>query len=866
MGEVYRAWDPRLVRAVAIKILPAGFAADPVRLARFEQEARIAGSLNHPNILSVFDVGGFDAMPYIVSELLVGETLRCRIVRGLRQETALDIAAQVASALCAVHDAGIVHRDLKPDNIFITETGAVKILDFGLALSPFAPPLERLDPLTVSAVESAARPTASCTPLYASPEQLQGMPADQRSDLFAFGAILFEMLSGTRAFARATPAQTIAAVMFDDPVAGLEDAARPAPLLQAVLSHCLEKQPSARFQTARDLLFALRSARSLAPNRPTRAGQSGAWLRRAVSWTVVASLVVSTAAVWTPIRSKERPDQLITRSVLPLGSDLRYEGAGIAVSRDGTRVVFTAIGGGRRQLYVRRLDALDDIARIPGTEGGAGPFFSHDGQSIGFFADGKLKKVSLSGGPPIVLCEARGNNGASWGADDTILFTPSVTDGIWRISASGGRPHLVTIPDAAHNEKSHRFPELLPGERAAMFHTHFSDIASLADARIELLRFDTGERRTIVEGGQDAHYVSSGHIVYLHGDSLMAVPFDLDRLTVTGPPTSVATGMMPSEWGVRHFGISSNGLFIYVAGHQQSTARTLAWVDRRGQVQPIDGMTAPFIETQLSADGAKAAVRVAAANDQVWIYEFQRNVWNRLTYQWDGTSLVWTPDGRRITLAASRTGRPWNLFSMPSNDGSAVTRLLTSERPQRPTSWSPDGSVLAFTETGASTSDDIWTWKVTEAAPRVFLRSAFAEGEAHFSPDGQWIAYTSNESGRSEVYVRKFPASPGQWRISSDGGEWPVWARSGREIFYRTPLDSSRSRQLMSVFVNGEPSFLAATPRVLFDASLFGRRFDVDRSGRRFLMIRYPQEPPREFHMVTNWFAELTRKVPQRAD
>jgi serine/threonine-protein kinase len=203
---------------------------------------------------------------------------------------------------------------------------------------------------------------------------------------------------------------------------------------------------------------------------------------------------------------------------------------------------------------------------------------------------------------------------------------------------------------------------------------------------------------------------------------------------------------------------------------------------------------------------------------------------------------------------------------MPSNDGSAVTRLLTSERPQRPTSWSPDGSVLAFTETGGSTSDDIWTWKVTEAAPRVFLRSAFAEGEAHFSPDGQWIAYTSNESGRSEVYVRKFPASPGQWRISSDGGEWPVWARSGREIFYRTPLDSSRSRQLMSVFVNGEPSFLAATPRVLFDASLFGRRFDVDRSGRRFLMIRYPQEPPREFHMVTNWFAELTRKVPQRAD
>jgi Tol biopolymer transport system component len=856
MGEVYRAWDPRLNRAVAIKVLPSDLRVDAARLARFEKEARIAGSLNHPNVVSVYDVGGFDSTPYIVSELLEGETLRSRLAHAITVESALDIAAQIASALCAVHDAGIVHRDLKPENVFITRHGAVKILDFGIALPELEPPAERLDALTVDADDAAGVP-GSCTPMYAAPEQLDGLAADQRSDLFALGAILFEMLTGTRAFARPTRAATIDAVLTVDPLEGTNDRVRPV-WLRAIVAHCLEKQPAQRFQTASDLLFALKSGQAFAaepppPAMPRRWGRV-AW------WTAAALAAIVASTMWNPIRSMGRIDPQVTRSVLPLGSGLQYEGGGIAVSRDGSRVAFAATGDGHRYLYVRRIDALE-IQRLPGTEGAAGPFFSYDGQWVGFFAEGKLKKVSLAGGPPIALCAARGNNGASWGPDDTILFTPSVSTGIWRISANGGVPQAVTTPDASRNEKSHRFPEWLPGGRAVLFHTHFSNIASLDDARIELLRLDTGERRTLVEGGQDAHYVSTGHILYLHADSLMSVPFDLDRLAITGSPVLVASGMLPSDWGVRHYAVSLNGLFMYVPGHEHATARTLAWVDREGRVEPIGGMRSPFMETQLSADGTRAVVRVAAANDQVWIYEFERQVWTRLTYQWDGNSLVWTPDGRRITLASSRTGRPWNLFSMPANDGASVSRLLTSDRPQRPTSWSPDGRVLAFTETGETTADDIWTWDVSERVPRVFLRTAFAEGEAHFSPDGQWIAYTSNESGQPEIYVRRFRGTGGQWQVSSGGGEWPVWVRSGQEIVYRTPLGSSRPRRMMSVSVSTKPTFTAAAPRALFDAVAFGRRFDVDATGRRFLMIHSPQEPPSQLHLVTNWFAELARKV-----
>jgi serine/threonine protein kinase/Tol biopolymer transport system component len=863
MGEVYRAWDPRLGRAVAIKVLPAALVADAARLARFEQEARIIASLSDANVLSMYDVGTVDATPYIVTELLEGETLRTRITRGVNTSAALDIAAQLASGLCTVHNAGIVHRDLKPDNVFITRQGVVKILDFGLALPSVAAPVAALDALTIDVSTPVGAETGAGTAAYRSPEQTQGLPADHRSDLFALGAILFEVLTGLRAFARDTAAQTADAVLTADPFDAIPEAKRPAAWLAVIVDHCLDKDPAARFQSARDLLFTLRCSQppSAAPAAPPPGGSR--LLRPAITWAAGAIALFALSAIWNPVRSKEGRDSQVTRSALVLGDRMPYAGDGIAVSRDGSRVVWTAIGDGQRELYVRRMDDLEP-QRLSGTKGATGPFFSYDGRWIGFFADGRLKKVPLDGGPPLVICEARGNNGGSWGADDTILFTPSISAGLWRVAASGGTPQMVTTPDATTNEKSHRFPEWLPGGRAVLFHTHFSNIASLDDARIELLRIDTGERRVLVDGGQDAHYVSTGHIVYLHGDSLMAIPFDLDRLAITGTATPVASGMLPSAWGARHFAVSANGLFVYVPGHEPILGRKLVWVDREGGVEPISDAANAFLEPQLSADGTRAAVRVAAANDQVWIYEFQRKVWTRLAYQWDTISPVWTPDSRRITVGWSRNG-PYNLFWMPANDGAAIMRLLTSERPQRPTSWSPDGRVLAFTETGATTADDIWTWHVSEEAPRVFLRTSFAEGDARFSPDGRWIVYTSNESGRPEIYVRPFPGPGGLWRISADGGQWPVWARSGQKIYYRTPLGSSDPNRMVSVSVSTGQTFSAATPHPLFDARAFGR-FDVTPDGRRFLMISSPQQPPRQLHVVTNWFAELTRKAPSSVE
>ena len=847
MGEVYRAWDPRLERAVAIKVLPADVAADAARRARFEQEARIAGSLNHPNILSVLDVGGFDAVPYIVFDLLHGETLRLRISRGLRRSAALDIAAQLASALCKVHEAHIVHRDLKPENVFVTHERVVKILDFGLAQPVLTVSTDDCETLTVGDAEGDDE-AGSGTAAYASPEQLNGLAADHRADLFAFGAILFEMVTGSRAFARATRAETIDAVLSADPFDTVEAAGNMPPWLRTIVGHCLEKDPQLRFQSARDLLFALGSAEPLAQPARLTAMRSAA-RRVGVGAATVAVVVLS--AIWSPIRSTPAADPVTTRSMVTLGPGIRYAGDGLAVSRDGTVIVFSGVSAGRRHLYVRR--SHEFVTRqLPDTEGATGPFLSHDGRWVGFFADRKLKKMSLAGSPPIVLCDARENRGASWGADDTILFTPSLTAGVWRIAAAGGVATQVTTPDAAKGEKSHRFPEWLPNGQGLLFHTHYSDIASLDDARIEALRLDTGERHTVVEGGQDAVF-RAGHVFYLRGASLMAVPFALNRLAVTGTPRPVEQGLLPSQWGIRHFGIAGNGSLIYVPANDQAIGRTLTWVDRHGRVEPIGGMNGDFREVRISPDGTRLLARVAAANDQLWVYEFAREVWTRLTYQWDSLSAIWTPDSRRITIASSRTGR-WNLFWMPANDGTAMTVLQHSDRWQRPTAWSPDGQTLAFTESDPATLDDIWTWQLGQTA-QPFLRTPFVEGEARFSPDGRWIAYTSNETGQPEVYVRPVNGGGDHWRLSSDGGQSPVWSAAGDELFFRTPADARQPLRLMRVAVSTAGAFRASSPRALFDAQAFGP-FDAAPNGR-FVMITNPRQQLTELRIVTNWFAEI---------
>lgn len=853
MGEVYRTWDSRLNRAVALKILPHEFAEQPSRLARFEQEARIVASLNDPHVLSVFDIGCAADTHYFVSELLEGETLRARLNHRLKASVAIDIAIQLAAGLAAVHEAGVVHRDLKPENIFISKHNAVKILDFGIAQLGDAN--VRHDELAATDVFAPAPEGDHIigTPAYASPEQLKGLPVDHRTDIFAFGTVLYEMLTGFRAFARGSRADTIDAVLSTDPLANAPNN-RLDSWLEAIVSHCLEKEPERRFQSTRDLLFALESGKSVSD--ATARSQAS---RSVITWPLALSALLFFGAVLLLVfytrRSETVPAGLATRTILPIRSGIAYAGGGIDVSPDGRRVALVAISDGQSRLYVREMLELEPQL-IAGTEGASGPFFSPDGQWIGFFAAGKLKKVAVNGGPATTLASSELQNGGSWGPDDTILFTPSVSTGIWAVSASGSAARPVTAPNEAKDEKSHRSPQWLPGGRALLFHTHFSTISSLSDATIEVFVPETGERRALVDSGQNATYVA-GHIVYLRDDNLMAAPFDLKLLALTSPPTPIAKHVVRSEWGVRNFGLSTNGLLIYAADSGPARTRQLVWVDREGRAMPIGGMNGTMLEPRLSEDGSKVAVRVAAANDQIWIYEFSRKLWSRLTYQWDSVSPVWTPDSSRLIVGSSRSG-PWNLFAISSNDGGSVDRMKTSDRSQRPTSWSPDGLTLVYTETQPTTGDDIWTWRVGEASAKIFLRTPFAEGEARFSPDGRWIAYMSAVSGRPEVYVRSFNGPSGQWQISVEGGQWPVWAKDGSEIFYRTPLGSPTPLKLMSATVSAGSTFSSSEPKLLFDARQFGR-FDVSLDGQRFLTVYSPPAPPTEIYVMTSWEAELKR-------
>ena len=855
MGEVYHAWDDRLQRAVAIKVLPPAVSADRARLQRFVREARIAGLLNHPNVLSIHDVGGLETTPYLVCELLEGETLRERLHRGpLSPQKAVEATLQIAAGLTAIHKSGIVHHDLKPENLFVLRDGRIKILDFGLARPEVSADQLEQDVATV-AEDTEGEQSVSGTTAYLSPEQVQGCRADHRSDLFALGAILFELVTGQRAFARATRVQTMRAIVDDDPFAGSEASETVIPpALQRVVRHCLEKGPESRFQSASDLAFALEPLANGHLQEPSRKvkPQSRSWSRLlpvglavALAATVLGLLV----SIWL---SGAAPSPGV-HTVLPL--DALYDGHGIALSRDGSHLAYAALQDGSRSLYVRAMNEM--LARkLPGTEGAAAPFFSYDGRWIGFVANGKLQKVALGGGAPQTLANAAGAFGASWGRDDTILFTPSVAEGIWRVSAHGGQLAIVSRPDRDKQEKSHRFPQWLPDGETALFHTHYWNISSLDDAQIEALSVETGERHIVIERGHRALYLPTGHIVYQHADSLLVAPFSVEQTAVTGPPARSILGVRPSVWPQQQVAVSQDGLLVYAPGTEEMLERRLVWVDRESAVEPVSDVEADFRDPRLSPDGRRFVVRIIKANEEVWLYELDRGVWTRLTSTWDSFAPIWTPDGERVTIGSSRTG-VYNLFWIPSNGVGEGEHLLASDITQWPTSWSPDGRFLAFNSTSALTAEDIGILERGAAQPSAFLQTQFTERDAKFSPDGRWIAYSSDESGRSEVYVTPFPRSGRRWQVSTDGGQWPVWSRDGAEILYRSLAESSSPHYLMAVSL--DPTWIAgpSAPEPLFDARRFGRH-DVSVDGTRFLMVEtYPQEAPRYFHVVSNWFHDL---------
>ena len=854
MGEVYRARDTKLERDVAIKVLPDELANDDERVARFEREAKLLASLNHPNIASVHGFEESDGVKALVLELVEGPTLAERLEQGpIPVDEAIAIARQIAEALEAGHEAGVIHRDLKPANIKLKEDGTVKVLDYGLAKA-----LEGDAPVT-GASELSQSPTLTRqgtqvgvilgTAAYMSPEQAKGRLVDKRTDIWAFGAVVYEMLTGRRAFGGEDISDTLAAVLRDEPDWGrLHAPAR----LQQLLRLCLQKDVKQRARDIGDVRLAMSGAFDLAA-APSPAGKS-----RSTATTLGAVLLLS-AIVGVAVRSltPEVPRPVARFSVsLPPGESLTSRNEQIvAISPDGSRLAYSA----NDRLYLRTMDQLE-AAPLEGTDGARGPFFSPDGEWVGFYGNGYLSKVAIRGGAPVNLCEAEYVMGASWGADDTIVYAQEKTGIMW-VSAEGGTAEVL-IPLAEADEVGH-YPQVLPDGKAVLFTV--GDGTSWDEAEIVAHSLQTGERKVLIEAGKHARYVATGHLVYVSSETLFAVPFDVDTLEVTTGPITMVEGVRTADWNRRaaaHFSISDAGSLVYLptsADVQQY--RTLVWVDRDGREEALSAVPRAYIYPSISPDGERLAVMAASETNDIWLWDFARETLSRFTFA-PGVEVspVWTPDGKRMVFASDRDGG-YDLYWKAADGRGAVERLLELEHDQYPDSFTPDGRQLVF-ESGPG-ADDLAVLSL-DGSSEPLLATAAVEANGQVSPDGRWLVYQSDVSGQDEIYLRPFPnVEDGQWQISSGGGTRPHWSPDGRELFYIVPPDA----RFMAIPVQTEPSFAAGNAEELFSGyfapsgGLSGHTYDVSPDGERFLMIK-ESEISAEFVLVQNWFEELKRLVP----
>jgi serine/threonine protein kinase len=874
MGVVYRARDQRLGRDVAIKVIATDRGNDPALLARLEQEARTAASLNHPNIVAIFDVGTHEGAPYIVSELLDGETLRDRLASGpISIRRAIETVAELADALGTAHARGVVHRDLKPENIFLTTEGRAKILDFGLAKA--AP-----DALAVASGAATVLKTLPGVVMgtvgYMSPEQVGGRPIDHRTDIFSLGAVLGEMVTGQRTFKRSTAAETMAAIIQDDPqLASTLNPAVPA-TLDRIIQRCLEKSPGARFQSASDLAFALSTVGSSGSHgvQPQKSGGTRSPLLQTAAVAAIAASLGGLLAWYAARRAPERTVSSPKHFTIDTGSMPFSEStAPLALSPDGTKLVVSLGSYQGAQLYLRSLDR-PDLQPIPGTVDAFNPFFSPDGEWVGFFTSSELRKAPVSGGPALTICRAGGliRGGATWASDGTIYFAPYAQSstpgtkgsGILSVPASGGEPTVVTT--LTESEVAHRDPIVLPGGRALVFTVIYGNVAGNSNAsfqrpsRVVLRSLDTGTQRTLVDGASWPRYLSTGHLLYLKSgvpaDTLLAAPFDARRQETNGRPVVVSDSIASWDGYSLQMAVANDGTLAYLA-RTAMDHRLLVWADRHGDVTPLPFGERWFDTPRLSPDGTRIAAIVRDKGQaDAWVQE-RVGPLSRLTFDGIQTGLVWTTDGRAITFSTLVDGKGAILAQQV--EGDRASRLLYSaSHGVWPGSWSRDGQTLAFME--SVNSGDVNVLRDGETTPTALVNSPATEWGARLSPDDRWIAYSSNESGHWEVYVKPYPGSGARRQISNGGGAEVVWARSGRELFYRN------GTKLMAVTIETTPAFSAGEPRVLFDGPFASSQpglpgYDVAPDGQRFLMVkRDPAEgAQRPIHVVINWFNELAR-------
>jgi serine/threonine-protein kinase len=863
MGEVYRARDPRLQRDVAIKVLPSSLTSDPDRLARFEREAQVLASLNHPNIAAIHHLEHAGDVPAIIMELVEGETLADRIARGpIPLEEALPIAKQIADALEAAHEQGIIHRDLKPANVKVRDDRTVKVLDFGLAKAVAVASTANRDASLSPTLASPALMTGVGvllgTAAYMSPEQARGKVADKRSDIWAFGCVLYEMLTGTRPFQGEDVTDALAAILRGEADWAALPSSTPA-TIRKLLQRCLQKDPRQRLADIRDARFDIEDAlaQPSITAAPVAEARSIERWKRVLPWALVTIMVVISLLLLVGPRRELSSDPAVARADLnlPPGVELfTLGGSTIAVSPDGRRVAFIGVAGGARQLYVRSLDGFEAVP-LRGSDNASICFFSFDGRSIAFItADGVLRSLSLADGLVVSLTRADFYRG-SWGSDDRIVF---VRDGaLWQIPASGAAPRQLLSLDAPRHETLQASPLVLPGANAVLF---TSMTGTNADSvRIEALMLATGERRVIVQRGAYPFYLPSGHLLFYRDSELLGAAFDIAELQVTGSPKRVIEnlpqgGLSPAPLA----DVSAAGTFVYA-----STAATsrLVWVSRQGTEQSLLDALRPYANPRLASDGNRVLVQAG----DLWVQDLSRATFTRLTsgevIPSGGGFPVWTPDGRRIVFRTV-TGLRW-LAVDGSGRGDAIAGTSPSDYPG---SITPDGEQLLFVRLSPESSGDLYVASLRgDPQIRPILKTPTYEGSAKLSPDGRWIAYSSNESGQMEVYVRPFPGLERRWQVSTQGGTQPVWNSNGKELFYR----SVNKMMVVVVEASAAPDLKLSQPRPLFEQQYaFGSgitipNYDVSPDGQRFVMIKDESSASR-LNLVLNWSEELKRLVPTK--
>ena len=845
MGEVYRARDAKLGRDVAIKVLPDELANDEERLRRFQREAKVLASLNHPNIAAIYGLEHTGETHYLVLELVPGETLAERVARApVPLDEAIEMARQIAEALEEAHEHGIVHRDLKPANVIRTDEGKIKVLDFGLAKA-------MVDDAAESDAATSMSPTITKdatrvgvilgTAAYMSPEQAKGRKVDKRADIFAFGAVLYEMLAGKRAFDGEDVSEVLAAVIRAEP-----EWSQLPPLpagVRTLLKRCLDKDVRRRLRDIGEARLMLEGNDAGDVEEP-RAQRGGSYVRAAL---VLAGLALGAAAASLLGERGDGSRPPVVRFDIPVPETTSGHLPSSFVVTNDDEIIFARLIGVTQQLFRRSLSNSELVA-IPGTEGGSHPFLSPDGEWLGFHSGGELKKVRLDGGLASTICAVGRSQGASWGDDDRIVFTGDA--GLFAVGSAGGTPTTLAQSDPEDTNLMSA-PDTLPGAHAMLMAE-----GSGPDARIFVFSFDNGERRFLIEGAHP-RYARSGHILFVRDDTLWAVPFDPRSLELDGEAVPVVEGIHThGNYEGSQFAISRNGSLAFSSGRASEALVTpLVSVDRTGRAIELPHEPDDYMSPRFSPDGGQIAVTAGASRYDIWVLDWDRPVRTRVTFDVQGDAATWSPDGDRIAFSSSFFGVQQIFSTSTKRPGDVEVVVDSRSTNKRPSSFSPDGKTLLYTETQSTAGRDIWGVTFGEE-PIPFLQTPFNERFPTFSPDGRWVAYVSDRSGRDEVYVRAYPDADSDIRVSTDGGIDPVWSPRGGELFFRS------DNRMMAVPIRRDPEPAFGEPVLLFDGSyrlhLNVGMYDVTRDGERFIML--PDTTvgsTAQIHVVVNWLDAL---------